>query len=219
MLNIEPIKLLAGSHADTAKTGQGCFMNVIAYLNGEAQITDSSPCVCVTVRRMAIALNDHGNDEQRQRLLAFVLRAMGSATKDKAILESRTRRLRQYGAECQEIINAWRAEMKAAYDYAKANAYANAYADAYANADTYAKAYANAYAYAYAFAYANANADAYASKRDWVYGKRDELKAKLFDAGLRYFDAVLPQADAPTQETIDRANALTEICKKSGACV
>ena len=33
MLNIEPIKLLSGSHANTAKTGSGCFMNVIAYLN------------------------------------------------------------------------------------------------------------------------------------------------------------------------------------------
>ena len=47
---IAPIKLLAGTHEDTAKTGSGCFMNVIAYLNGEPQITDQSPCVCVTVR-------------------------------------------------------------------------------------------------------------------------------------------------------------------------
>ena len=31
-MNIEPIKLLQGSHAETGKTGMGCFMNVIAYL-------------------------------------------------------------------------------------------------------------------------------------------------------------------------------------------
>lgn len=40
MINIEPIKLLRGQHKDTATTGQGCFMNVIAYLNGDPQITD-----------------------------------------------------------------------------------------------------------------------------------------------------------------------------------
>ena len=34
-LPIEPIRLLAGSHADTGTTGKGCFMNVVAYLNGE----------------------------------------------------------------------------------------------------------------------------------------------------------------------------------------
>ena len=28
-MNIEPIKLLKGSHDDTGTTGQGCFMNVI----------------------------------------------------------------------------------------------------------------------------------------------------------------------------------------------
>jgi hypothetical protein len=174
---IKPIKLLAGTHADTAQTGQGCFMNVIAYLNGEPQITDESPCVCVTVRRMAITLNDRGTDEQRQRLLPFVMRAMGSATKDEAVLRERTARLRAYGAECQEIIHAWRAEMKAAY------------ADAYANA--YAKKAA----------------------RDFAFAKRDELKAKLFDAGLRYLDAVLPAADAPTSAVLERAERLCELAR------
>lgn len=43
-MNIKPIRLLKGSYADTKTTGQGCFMNVVAYLNGESQITDSSPC-------------------------------------------------------------------------------------------------------------------------------------------------------------------------------
>ena len=174
---IKPIKLLQGSHDDTGITGQGCFMNVVAYLNGEPQITDSSPCVCVTVSRMAIALNDRSNDEQRQRLLPFVMRAMGSATKDESVLRERTARLRAYGAECQEIIHAWRAEMKAA----DANAYANA------------NAYADAYAYAYA--------------------KRDELKEKLFAAGLRYLDAVLPQVDAPSSEIMARAERLLELAR------
>ena len=89
MINIEPIKLLSGSHADTGTTGQGCFMNVIAYLNGEEQITDQSTCVCVTIRPIAIFLNDFGNDEQRQRLLPFVIRAMGSATDDRVEMNRR----------------------------------------------------------------------------------------------------------------------------------
>ena len=86
---ITPIKLLAGSHADTGSTGQGCFMNVIAYLNGEPQITDQSECVCVTVRSMAIFLNDLANNEQRQRMVPLIMRAMGSATDDKTEISRR----------------------------------------------------------------------------------------------------------------------------------
>ena len=222
---IAPITLLRGSHANTGTTGQGCFMNVVSYLNGESQITDQSPCVCVSVRYLAIRLNDLGTDEQRQRLLPFVLRAMGSATKDRNILETRMARMRQYGVECQELINAWRSEMKATK--ADTNAYANAdaYASASANANAYAYASANAYAYAYADAYtyanayanANAYADAYAyayaTRKSWVYGKRDELKATLFDAGLRYFDDVLPPLDAPSDVVIDRAARLCELAE------
>jgi hypothetical protein len=211
---IEPIRLLKGSHEDTAKTGQGCFMNVIAYLNGEPQITDQSPCVCVTVRPLAIMLNDKGTDEQRARLLPFVLRAMGSATKDKTVLDRRVARVRQYGAECQDLMNAWRAEMKAAYADANPDAYAYAYANANANAYAYAYAYANANANAYdayANAYAYADAYAYAEKRAWVYAKRDELQAALFDAGLRFLDDVLPAADAPSGEVLARAERLCEL--------
>ena len=97
-LPIEPIRLLAGSHADTGTTGKGCFMNVVAYLNGEQQITDKSPCVCVVVRPIVIWLNDFGLSNrfsQTQRLdnsnhlLQFVERAMGSATTDPAELSRR----------------------------------------------------------------------------------------------------------------------------------
>ena len=89
-MNIEPIKLLKGSHKDTGQTGLGCFMNVIAYLNGEPQITDESPCVCVTVRTIAVWLNDYMTDEERPQLLPFITRAMGSATEDKDTLVRRT---------------------------------------------------------------------------------------------------------------------------------
>jgi hypothetical protein len=179
---IAPIQLLKGTHENTAQTGQGCFMNVIAYLNGEPQITDQSPCVCVTVRPLAIKLNDAATDEQRKELIPFIERAMGSATKDRKVLEARTARMRQYGAECQEIINAWRVKMKAAKAYAYAHANANAYA--HANANAYANAYANAKRLA------------------------AELKADIFNAGLRYLDDVLPRVDAVAPEVMKRGASL-----------
>jgi len=188
MLNIEPIKLLKGSHADTAQTGQGCFMNVIAYLNGEPQITDQSPCVCVTVRPLAIRLNDTADDEQRQRLLPFVMRAMGSATKDKTIFDARFARLRQYGAECKKVLNTAKAALA---KFPKADAYAYAYA----------KAYADAYAYADADAKAKAQIKAIA----------DGVRHDLFEAGLRYLDDVLPPAEPVGVDVIARAQKLVEL--------
>src|SRR5690242_6083131 len=88
---VKPIKLLAGSHPDIAHTAQGCFMNVIAYLNGEPEITDYSPCVCVVVRPIAIWINDYLLDSERHVLLPYVERAMGSATLDRRELLRRTR--------------------------------------------------------------------------------------------------------------------------------
>lgn len=86
---IAPITLLHGSHEDTAKTGQGCFMNVISYLNGEPQITDNSPCVCVTVRKIAIWFNDFLRPNERQQMIPFIERAMGSATTDRDVMNKR----------------------------------------------------------------------------------------------------------------------------------
>ena len=214
-MNIEPIKLLTGAHDDTGKTGSGCFMNVIAYLNGEAQITDSSPCVCVTVRPLAIKLNDLGNEEQRQRLLPFVLRAMGSATQDPEILQIRAARLRQYGAEGEKILRAWRKKMKAPQAHAYVNAYVDANDNAYAYFKFYAYAYAaaDAYAYAYSVAYENATpiAIAYA---DGAKNQLGEVREALFDAGLRYLDAVLPKIDSIAPEVEERAVCLVELFKK-----
>ena len=220
---IAPIRLLSGHHGDIGATGRGCFMDVIAYLNGESQITDHSPCVRITVRPMAIKLNDFGNDEQRQRLLPFVMRAMGSATMNKEVLNRDRARLRQHGTECQEIINAWRTELKNADADADADAIAIAIsisisisisiaiADAYAyaipdaDADAIADAIADAYAYADPYAYAKKKA------MEFIGPKCDELKAKLFDAGLRYLDDVLPQADAPTSAIMERAATLCSL--------
>lgn len=86
---IKPIKLLSGSHANTGKTGHGCVMNVIAYLNGEEQITDSSPCVCFMVKPILIWFNDYLKDDERHLLIPYIERAVGSATEDKKEIERR----------------------------------------------------------------------------------------------------------------------------------
>ena len=86
---IKPITLLSGSHSDTAQTGQGCFMNVVAYLNGEAQITDQSDCVCYVMRPLLIFANDFMTSDERQQLVPFIERAMGSRTDDKEIITKR----------------------------------------------------------------------------------------------------------------------------------
>lgn len=79
---IEPIELLVGSHTDTGTTGHGCFMNVVAYLNGDSQITDKSDCVCFVMRPLVIYANDLFNDNDRQKLLPFIMRAVDSRTDD-----------------------------------------------------------------------------------------------------------------------------------------
>ena len=119
MFNIEPIKLLSGSHKDTAQTGQGCFMNVIAYLNGESQITDKSSCVCITIRPIAIFLNDFANDAQRQKLLPFVLRAMGTATDDKVIISKRIEAVVKFAEFNARLAESAAEPTKSAAEYAK----------------------------------------------------------------------------------------------------
>lgn len=100
---IAPIKLLSGSHPDTAKTGHGCFMNVIAYLNGEPQITDQSPCVCFVVRPIAIWLNDYLTQTERARLIPYIERAMGSNSDDPAIFVPRAEAAARFAIKCSEI--------------------------------------------------------------------------------------------------------------------
>ena len=86
---IKPIKLLHGSHPDTAQTGSGCFMNVASYLNGDENITDMPTCVDSTVRVMMININDAMSAEYRQRLLPFVHRAMRTAGSARHVIEDR----------------------------------------------------------------------------------------------------------------------------------
>jgi len=212
MINIEPIKLLSGSHADTGTTGQGCFMNVIAYLNGEEQITDQSTCVCVTIRPIAIFLNDFGNDEQRQRLLPFVIRAMGSATDDRVEMNRRLAAVVKY-AEFNARLAAESAESAAksakyakyAAEYAESAKYAE-YAEYAAKSAKYAK-YAAEYAESAESAAKSAKYAEYAAKSAEYAARREAI----FQAGVDYLDEVCPAAMECNQEIICRANKLIEL--------
>jgi hypothetical protein len=173
---IKPIKLLSGSHSDTGKTGQRCFMNVIAYLNGEDQITDNSPCVCGIARPLLIRFNDFLKDSERQEMLPYIERAMGSATGDKVEIQRRLDLLIVHGKQMETW---WRDHANSnANSIAIANAYAYANSNANANAIAYANAIANAYAIAIAIAYAYANA---------------EYRAYFKKSCFEFFDAALPK--------------------------
>ena len=192
---IAPIKLLAGSHTDTWETGQGCFMNVIAYLNGEPQITDQSECVCITVRPMAIFLNDLANNEQRQRMVPLILRALGSTTDDKVEIERRLALLVEFAQ--------WQAELAAesATDSAKYAA-STEYA---AKSAEYAAKHA-AMSAKHAAKYAEFAAKSAASTEYAAY------QAVTFNRGLILLDAMLPalvEADAAVIARAQKLAALT----------
>lgn len=103
-LNLQPIRLISGSHPDMVTTGQGCFMNIISYLNGESQITDESPCVCVTIRPMVIWFNDYLTSSERECLIPYIERAMGSATQNKNELARRVRLWGYFVNECHGLV-------------------------------------------------------------------------------------------------------------------
>ena len=194
-LNIQPINLLSGSHANTGKTGQGCFMNVIAYLNGEAQITDQSPCVCVTVRPIAIWLNDYMTDNERRMLLPYIERAMGSATSDQSELSRR----------------AWLAVGMAETmrDIAAASAASAARAASTASAASAARA---AWA-AWAASAASADRAALAAgvNRAASAAEYEKTRQQIIAVVIKFLDSALPKAQEFSSEVAARADELARL--------
>lgn len=202
MLNIEPIKLLSGSHADTAQTGSGCFMNVIAYLNGEPQITDESPCVCRSIRRPAIWMNDFLSDSERHLLLPFVQRAMGTATFDETVLRQRIGVLIEYIRDLVAMAKKSTPNGSAANSAALSLQLAEM-------ALNHSKSLSKSVALLGQLA-ENAATLAARSSNDAV-----ERKA-LVDRSLAFMDSVCPVADAPSRVLIERANRLLELAATQG---
>jgi hypothetical protein len=105
-LNIEPIRLLRGSHEDTGYTGHGCIMNVCSYLNGDTHITDQPKCVDPAVVPLAIITNDVLTDEDRQNLMRFIPAAMESGENASAMRVTRFEALCALQDELQGIARA-----------------------------------------------------------------------------------------------------------------
>jgi hypothetical protein len=189
---IEPIKLLAGTHADTGQTGQGCFMNVIAYLNGEPQITDQSTCVCFTVRPIAICLNDFLRDGERARMLPYIERAMGSATDDRKEWERRAFLAADMAQKCSNI--ARDIDASAAWAVSAAARAAARAAESAVESAVESAAAARAAAWAVSAA---ANAARMA--------KYEAQRQQIIEACFEYLDAALPQAAEPAPVVVERA--------------
>ena len=85
---IKPIVLCVGTH-DISRTGQGCVMNVASYLAGDQVITDRPRSVDPTIGRLARTDNDFSNQTDRQGLLPYVMRMIGSTTTDRGVLAKR----------------------------------------------------------------------------------------------------------------------------------
>lgn len=85
---IKPIILLTGYNPNASETGQGCFMNVVNYLSGETQVSDTVPSCYShdhhlhTLRSLFIYANDLMVPEGHGHLLIpFIERAMGDVKK------------------------------------------------------------------------------------------------------------------------------------------
>lgn len=98
---IRPIRLLSGHHSDTGSTGQGCIMDVASYLAGDAIVTDSPSCVDRAFHYGWRTINDLSGNEQRQTLLPYIERLIGTATDDEAVHQARRKQFRelQFGVE------------------------------------------------------------------------------------------------------------------------
>ena len=232
---IKPITLLKGSHKDTGQTGQGCFMNVVAYLNGEAQITDQSECVCVTIKPIAIWLNDYLRDNERVRMIPFIERALGSATKDKdeinlrlALVVAFAQKMRnistlsddyaQSAAECAKYAAAQYAEYAAQSFAAECAHYAAQCAECAADyaaecaADYAAECAAQSAAECAAQSAAEcAKFNFYATKWAESFIEYTEIRQQIINAAFEYLDAALPKRECTNGAVLKRAEKLAEM--------
>ena len=211
-MNIPQVKLLKGSHAETGQTGQGCFMNVIAYLNNEPIITDESECVCFVMRPLFIWSNDWMTDEERPQLLPFILRAMGSRTNDKSEVSRRLALVVTFANEMAKYAKSGESAAKYAVKYAVESAEYAEYAaecavESAAKSAEYAPEYAAKYG-EYAAEYAKSAAK-YAAKSAAEYAAKYGATRKQIIASLmKLFDSALPPLENVGEQTVKRIRQL-----------
>lgn len=209
MFEIQPIKLLRGNHDDTAQTGSGCFMNVIAYLNGEPQITDNSPCVCPTIRPIAIWLNDLAIDKQRQKLLPFVLRAMGTATTDKLLLLERRDHLTKFARDMKDLALREGVE-DTSWELVVINGLIERLQDCvFVSNETAGRA--GSWAAKIARTAVTAISSALLSRPEIDTEKINNLHDEIFERGVKFMEDICPTLSEPNNVVIERANRLHEL--------
>lgn len=76
LATLDQIRLDEGSHSSF--THGHCAMEVVAWLAGEGH-TDAPVCASPVLRGFSIALNDRWDDVQRQKLVPFLPRMVGTA--------------------------------------------------------------------------------------------------------------------------------------------
>lgn len=96
-IDITPLRLLRGHHADTGTTGSGCFLDVVSYLAGDTTVTHTPACVCPKLWRVLQRINDMFDDKERPALLMFVERAMLTGGADRATQLKRVRNIEMLG--------------------------------------------------------------------------------------------------------------------------
>ena len=136
---------------ETPKDG-GCLIQIAGWLNDGVSWTDKTPCVHPVFRRLGINFNDWFDDTDRQKLLAFLPRIIGTGlTGDEAEDKRVAVGLAEYAASQAQKFDAAVAVAAAnAAAHAAVAAAAAAAVDAAAAADAAANAAANAAYAAYA---------------------------------------------------------------------
>ena len=225
---ISPIKLLAGHREETQTTGHGCFMDVIAYLNGDAQITDESECVCPVIRSIAIYINDLLNDEQRHRLLPLVARAMGTSKAPIEIIVSRAKAAAKYAMACKTIAKSY-TQNENSYSAKEIAIFANESVSAASNAavtvnENLRLIYATSAARNAIRAAAEAikvtdsvQAFSYTKTNHFAHLAHLDCKHQIIDAGIECLEEMCPPSKVPDTTVIQRAKDFAEIYKRTVA--
>ena len=85
-INLDTLVLRHGSHAD--RDNGVCAMEAVAWLAGLPH-TDAPSCACPVIRAFVISLNDRMDDQNRQKLKAYLPRIIGTRTSDRSVMVQR----------------------------------------------------------------------------------------------------------------------------------
>lgn len=216
------INLIAGKGGGDPKNGL-CLMEMVSYFAGADRVTDTPPCACPMLTKIAIILNDRAPSQQARDTLKPLLPLL-SGSRDERALKARAWFVMR---ECAVRILAARldliadkaprprippslaAALRAAADPAamrKAVNAADRWLCAYASADAYAAAYGNVSAYAYGIAVAYTHAKTNTNAND----NANDADAAAY-ANAAAYGIVATNVEAYAQRRLQAFEATREI--------